>query len=86
MKPIDNFLIDRHPNIAQAPRAASPSSSPAPEFLDASLRNAITAATAAQLRNALSEICTKSFDARQLVKSLLQSTEASSSPKIEKSP
>jgi hypothetical protein len=83
MEHVDNSLLDRHPNIAQAPGATS---SPAPEILDASLRNAITAATTAQLRNALSEICMKSSDARQLAKSLLQSPKASPSPKTKKSP
>ena len=86
MKHSDNFPLDRRPNIAQEPRATSPSPSPAPEILDASLRNAITAATPTQLRNALSEICAKSSDARKLAKLLLQSPKASPSPKTEKSP
>jgi hypothetical protein len=86
MEHVDNFELDRQLNIAQVPGATSPSPSPAPEILDASLRNAIALATTAQLRNALSEICTKSSDARQLAKSLLQSSKASPSPKTEKSP
>src|SRR3954449_3033997 len=86
MKHVNNFLLDRHLNITQAPRATSPSPSPAAEILDAPLRNAIAAATTAQLRDAVIEICTKSSDARQLAKSLLQSPKASPSPKTEKSP
>ena len=85
MKHSDEFLLDRRANAAQAPRTTSPSSSPAPEILDASLRIAIAVATTVQLRNALSEICAKSSDACQLAKSLLQSPKASPSPKTKKS-